>query len=169
MFGNAAAATTELIGRVVYVDDGDTLVLRTSRAQEITVRLSSIDAPEVSHSAQESGRLGQPYGSDSKSFLRGLALHREVAATCFEQDRYGRQDCEVFVEGSSLNRAMVVSGMAWANVAAHGRYLRDPALVQYQRDAQQHRVGLWAGANAMSPWEWRSRCWNEDVCPGGVQ
>jgi endonuclease YncB( thermonuclease family) len=163
--GQADAAAWTLVGRVVNVDDGDTVIMRTEGGQEANVRLSSIDAPEVSHANREPGRYGQPYGQTSKRYLRSLVDRRDVQATCFEQDRYGRLDCELFVDGQSVNRAMVAAGMAWANLAARGRYMRDAAVPRLQRNAQEQRAGLWADPEPIPPWEWRAACWQRAVCP----
>ena len=165
VLGQAEAAPWTLVGRVVYVDDGDTVILRTEAGQEANIRLSSIDAPEVSHVNRESGRYGQPFGQTAKRYLKSVVDRREVAATCFEQDRYGRLDCELFIDGQSVNRAMVAAGMAWANLAARGRYMRDPAVPELQRTAQEQRAGLWAEPGPVAPWEWRTACWQRAVCP----
>ncbi len=162
--GHATAVPIAIDGRVVYVDDGDTVILRAADGGEVNVRLSSIDAPEVSHVKREPGRYGQPFGQASKHFLARLVAHREVHATCFEQDRYGRQDCELFVDGKSVNRELVATGMAWANMAARGRYLRDPAIPKLELDARQARAGLWSDADPIAPWVWRVDCWQHADC-----
>lgn len=165
MLGHASAEPATLTGRAVYVDDGDTLILRTEGGQEVNIRLASIDAPEVSHVNRQPGKYGQPFGQAAKRFLSTIVSRREIAATCFEQDRYGRQDCDLFVDGKSVNRAMVAAGMAWANMAARGRYLRDPGMLALQRQAQEQRAGLWAEARPVEPWAWRTACWQRAVCP----
>lgn len=164
-FGNVSAAPTSITGRVVYVDDGDTLIVKTATGHEVEIRLASIDAPEVSHANKEAGRVGQPFGQASKHFLATIVGRREVIATCFEEDRYGREDCDLLVDGQSVNREMVAAGMAWANLAAHGRYLRDAEMLSLQRKAQQQRAGLWVDSMPIAPWEWRTACWKRSNCP----
>lgn len=159
-----AAAGAMLQGKVVYVDDGDTVILLTHEMQQTKIRLASIDAPESSHTNKQRGRVGQPYANNAQHFLADLVKGQEVSAKCFEQDRYGRSVCEIFKDGRSVNAQLVSSGWAWANQASKGRYLRDKSLVDLERQARAARVGLWAGANPVAPWEWRKTCWEGGDC-----
>jgi micrococcal nuclease len=163
--GGAHAASTDTPGQVVYVDDGDTLVVMRGNHARFNVRLASIDAPETGHTSHERGRLGQPFGDNARRYLDALVKGRMVIARCYEADRYSRQVCDILVNGESANRAMVAAGLAWANTAAHGRYLRDTAMLTLQADAQRRRMGLWSDANPVAPWEWRTSCWKSDECP----
>lgn len=139
------------------------ILLSDGRTQQKT-RLSSVDAPEVGHTRQGQVELGQPYGQTARRFLNDRLTGRDVTARCFESDQYGRSVCEVFVAGSSTNRALVDAGLAWANLANNARYLRDSSMLQRQRDAKAHRRGLWADATPVAPWEWRVQCWRKHVC-----
>jgi len=153
-----------MTGKVVYVDDGDTLVLLVDGREQRKVRLASIDAPETSHTGQEKGRIGQPYSANSGRYLATLVKGKQVEARCFEADRYGRYVCDIFLDGRSVNREMVTQGWAWANVSARGRYLRDKSLVGLQESARAGRTGLWAGLNPVEPWVWRKQCWQMGEC-----
>ena len=66
--------------RVVGVKDGDTVVLLTAAKEEITVRLSEIDAPERK----------QAFGTVSRTFLSNLIFGKEVKLVKMGTDRYGR-------------------------------------------------------------------------------
>lgn len=160
----ASATPFEQAGKVVYVDDGDTVVLLVEGNKQKRVRLSSIDAPESSHTNKEKGRIGQPYSEPATKFLASLVKGRPVNARCIELDRYGRSICELFVDGVSVNRQMVEHGWAWANVAAGGRYLRDKNLPALEAKARAARLGLWGGQHPVEPWEWRNSCWKEGRC-----
>lgn len=161
---NALAAKENITGKVVYVDDGDTVVLLASNNEQMKIRLSSIDAPESSHTNKERGRISQPYSQNSGDLLKTLVKGKSVLARCFEKDKYGRFVCELFVDGKSVNDEMVKQGYAWANVAARGRYLRNKDLVRYEAEARSKKLGLWAGRNPVAPWEWRDRCWKQSIC-----
>lgn len=161
-----AAPPAALQGRIVYVDDGDTVVLLTAANDQVKVRLASIDAPESSHTKKERGRIGQPFSANAKRHLEQLVKGRSVNAQCHDIDRYGRSVCTLAVgRGMDVNREMVRAGWAWAYTASGGRYMRDPDLPQLQAQAQAARRGLWAGSNPVPPWEWRRQCWQAGSCP----
>lgn len=62
-----AASAAELVGRVVKIQDGDTLTVQVARKQ-IKVRLTDIDAPERK----------QPFGERSRQSLAELCARREA-------------------------------------------------------------------------------------------
>jgi len=152
------------VGKVVYIDDGDTVVLLVDGQTQMKVRLASIDAPESSHTTKERGRIGQPYSDNSAKYLAQLVKGRTVEAHCFEEDRYSRNVCELFTDGRSVNQEMVRQGWAWANVSARGRYLRDRGLLDLEARARASHTGLWAGLRPVPPWEWRDVCWKQGRC-----
>lgn len=163
-----AGAGYELTGRVIYVDDGDTLVLLTPQRLQEPVRLASIDAPETAHTQHDGRRLGQPYAARSKEFLEELAKGQQAQAKCFERDIHGRSVCDVFVNERSLSEAMVANGWAWVNVASRGRFMRDNSLPSLEASARASAKGLWAGASPVPPWQWRAQCWRKGICPGAA-
>ncbi|ABM96921.1 thermonuclease family protein [Methylibium petroleiphilum] len=160
-----AAQASAMQGKVVYVDDGDTVVLLTAANEQVKIRLASIDAPESSHTNKERGRIGQPFSDNAKRYLEQLVKGQTVDAQCHDVDRYSRHVCTLTVGRVEVNREMVRAGWAWANTASGGRYLRDAGLPQLQAQAQGARQGLWAGSNPVPPWEWRRQCWESGNCP----
>jgi endonuclease YncB( thermonuclease family) len=132
-------------GKVVGVQDGDTLTVLDESNTQHTIRLASIDAPE----------LGQPYGDGAKQALSRLVFGKMVEVEPETTDRYGRTVAVVTAEGTNVNRRLVREGAAWAYL----KYLRDPALIDIQSDARASRRGLWAlqPDQIMPPWEWRHR------------
>lgn len=162
--GNAPAGSLQG-GKVVYVDDGDTVIVLNANNEQVKVRLASIDAPESSHTKKEKGRIGQPYSENSKNFLEALVKGKSVTTICPNSDRYGRQVCTITVDGINVNAAMVRAGWAWAFTGSEGRYLLDKSLVQVQAEAQSKRLGIWAGVRPIPPWEWRKSCWEQNNCP----
>lgn len=160
-----AAQPSAMQGKVVYVDDGDTVVLLTAANEQVKIRLASIDAPESSHTNKERGRVGQPFSENSKRYLEQFVKGRAIDAQCHDVDRYSRHVCTLIAQGVDANKEMVRAGWAWANTASGGRYLRDPELPQLQALAQAARRGLWAGAAPVPPWDWRRQCWESGNCP----
>jgi endonuclease YncB( thermonuclease family) len=155
--------TYELVGKVVRVADGDTLTLR--QATNESIRLASIDSPEKSSG---SDRPGQPYAQVARQFLADQVAGQNVKLVCYETDRYGRHICDVpLKDGGSLttvNQALVLAGMAWANQQAGGKYLRDKSLLLLQAQAKAAKRGVWAEPNPTPPWVWRVECWRNGKC-----
>lgn len=159
------AAPWTLTGKVVHVDDGDTLVLLLADRTRVTVRLSDLDAPERSHFRS---RPGQPFGEASKQSLLALAKGQEAQATCYELDRWERAVCTIHVHGQDVNAEQLRRGMAWVNGASR-RYVRNPQSYSIAAQAQAAKLGLWAGQGEqkpVAPWEWRKRCWAGKSCDG---
>lgn len=138
-----SAARESFTGRVVSVRDGDTLdVMRGGRTER--VRLVGIDCPE----------WGQPFGRRAKREASTLAGGAEVRVDGRGRDRLGRLLAEVILpDGRSLNREMVRAGLAWW----YRRYSKDGELQALEAEARRNRRGLWAGAAAVPPWEYRQR------------
>lgn len=157
----ATEPLTRLQGRVIHVEDGDSVVLLLRDYSKIKVRLSDIDAPE---SARGKSRPGQPFSRNSKESLSQLVLGEAVSADCYETDRYRRQVCRIFFNGADVNAEQVRRGWAWAN-RAQKRYVRDPKFFGLEDDARARRRGLWAATQQpVAPWEWRKACWKKGEC-----
>lgn len=105
-------------GKVVGVQDGDTLTLLDQTNTQHTIRLALIDAPE----------LEQPYGDRAKQALSRLVFGKTVEVEPETTDRYGRTVAVVLKEGANLNRKLVQEGSAWA----YFKYLSDPTLMELQ-------------------------------------
>jgi endonuclease YncB( thermonuclease family) len=161
----AFALPVELTGHVIYVDDGDTVILQLTSGLRVNVRLSDIDAPETSHGPD---RPGQLFGQESKSSLWKMAYDRAASAHCFEQDKYGRQVCHLVVNGVNLNNEQVRAGMAWAN-ASNPRFVRDQTVFSLQAQAKTERRGIWSQQTPTPPWVWRTECWKFKHCQGPSQ
>lgn len=136
-----------LLGRVVAVADGDTITVVTRDNARHTIRLAGIDAPERS----------QPFGTESRDHLIGLALDKDAVVEFHKEDRYGRLVGKVLITGNDVNLAQVRAGMAWH----YKDYQSEQTLVDRTRYAAEELVaraagrGLWTQQSAMPPWEWR--------------
>ncbi|WP_371436156.1 thermonuclease family protein [Polaromonas sp.] len=164
-FGSAQAqAEAALPVTVIRVLDGDTVEVAGHSG---TIRLASLDAPEAAHGF---GKPGQPFSMAATEYLRAQLINVPgVTMICVDRDtKYGRDVCELFRNGRSINRQLVAVGLAWANTSARGRYLRDKQLIGIQEQARVAKKGLWAQdsarAPATPPWEWRDQCWRQGVC-----
>lgn len=151
-----------LYGQVVYVDDGDTIIINAEHAGKTIIRLADIDAPEIEHSKQ---RLpGQPYGEESKAHLHAMANGQRISANCYGYDQNQRTLCDVYLNGENLGHKQVEAGLAWAYMNGGGRYLRDKTLLLAEKMAAFRRVGLWSLSAQIQPWVWRKNCWKYTRC-----
>ena len=86
----------------IRIVDGDT-IKGIVDGKEIIVRLVEIDAPE----------MDQPFGVESKKFLKNLIEDKKVTLISEGKDRYDRTLGELFVNKNNINETMVKSGFAW--------------------------------------------------------
>ncbi|WP_436308568.1 thermonuclease family protein [Variovorax sp. LjRoot130] len=72
---------------------------------------------------------------------------------CHYQFVYGRTVADVKCRGEDVGRHQVAGGRAWV----YKRYATrdDGALFKMQYGARWQRLGLWADAEPVAPWEWR--------------
>lgn len=77
-------------GRVVYVQDGDTLTLLDPDKRQHRIRIAGIGTPEKA----------QPFGNRSRQNLASMVHGQEAIADCLKTDRYGRKVCKVWVQPS---------------------------------------------------------------------
>jgi endonuclease YncB( thermonuclease family) len=145
--GAAGAETETLAGRVLWIDDGDSLELRDDLGRRFRVRLRGIDAPE----------RAQPYANVSRRNLSRLARGRPVTVSYDGVDKYGRLLAWVYVdEGVSVNLLQVQAGLAW-HYAFPGRpwTADDDLLARAEHEARVARRGLWARPRPLPPWQYR--------------
>jgi len=152
-----------LEGRVVSVEDGDTVtVLDASRVQH-RIRLAGIDAPE----------RGQPGAVRSKTSLAAVVFEQPVRVEWSKRDTYGRVVGTVWVAppdaecrgrpectaSFDAGLAQLEQGRAWW----FRRYAAEQPPAQRARYeaaetlAREKRLGLWRDGSAVPPWEWRQR------------
>ena len=137
---------------ITRVIDGDTVVILTKRgffrkAQKERIRLYGIDAPE---SAQKGGT------QSTKHLSRIIGSGKNVWMQSSGIDQYGRTIGLIYNHHGnpdySYNYQMVEAGHAHA-------YLVSPAdrtrYFHAQKEAKDHRRGLWKQTNPTPPWEWR--------------
>ena len=130
-------------GVVTSVHDGDTI-----NVDGESVRLASIDAPE----------LDQAYGPSSRAHLVAMVLGQVATVTYAQRDLYDRVVGTVFKSDcSQVNLNQVTSGAAWYYEA----YQCEIDIRQRQTYAAAHaaarsaKKGLWA-TTAVAPWVYRN-------------
>lgn len=137
------ASTHEIIGKVIRISDGDTIMILNSQNEQVRVRLAEIDTPES----------GQPYGKRAKQALSSLAFNKQATVVRQDVDRYGRVVGRVYVGKIDVNAELVSIGAAWV----YRKYMRDRSLLKLEQEARNQGRGLWGGSETrqIAPWEWR--------------
>lgn len=150
---------TTLLCLVISVSDGDTLRAQCEDGPRTTiVRLAGIDAPEYR----------QPYGRQAGKVLRRLTLGKTAELRCHKVDDYRRGICSVWVSPESApqgartldaGHALLSLGMAWWYQAyAHEQTPEERGQYAFaEQEARLHKLGLWAAARPMPPWQWRAQ------------
>jgi endonuclease YncB( thermonuclease family) len=135
---------------VVAISDGDTLKARCGEPgayEQLTIRLAEIDAPEKA----------QPYGQRSRQALATLCFQAWATIKPQARDRYGRTVGRVECAGNDASSEQVRAGLAWF----FPRYGKDASVRGLEVLARDSRLGLWADASPVPPWEWRRAMSNQ--------
>jgi micrococcal nuclease len=131
---------------VVYVTDGDTVILRIGNGKEST-RLIGIDTPETKKPNTPVECFGKRSSAAMASLLPiGTDVHIERDVE--ERDRYGRLLAYVFrsADGLFVNQEMVRTGMAVPlSIAPNVTYA--DRFAEAGVAARVHNVGLWSACD----------------------
>ena len=139
--------STTFNGRVVSIEDGDTIIVLDEENGTYKIRLQGIDAPEG----------GQAFGNRSRQNLSDEVFGKQVTIEWSKRDRYGRIVGKILLDGNDVCLEQVRAGMAWhykyyqAEQSAEDRKVYADA----EDEARATRQGLWVDANPMPPWEFR--------------
>ena len=139
----AFAHAQEVGGRVVAVQDGDTVTILDADRVQHRVRIAGIDAPEKS----------QAFGEAAKQSLARLVHGQRVDAHCPKRDRYGREVCSVYLGARDVGLEQVRAGYAWW----YREYAREQtagdrsAYEAAEIEARQARRGLWTDPAPQPP------------------
>lgn len=154
----ACAISTAWAGDIctVYaVTDGDTIKVRCGEGEQVTIRLSGIDAPEKK----------QAFGQRSKEGLNTLCYQTQATITPKTKDRYGRTVADVACRGIDAGAEQVRTGMAWVYVKYAKGY---ETLYPLQAAAKATSQGLWADPAPEPPWDWRHRGSKTNQAPSEI-
>ncbi|MEO7263571.1 MAG: thermonuclease family protein [Ferruginibacter sp.] len=133
-----------LTGVVVKIIDGDTFDVLLNDGVVKRIRIEGIDAPERK----------MPYYKVSKDYLAKICLGQRLKIVQTNTDRNGRLIAKTILpDGREAGFLMVEAGMAWH----FKRYSKDMKLAEAEKIAKQKKIGLWADAMPVAPWEWRKK------------
>jgi endonuclease YncB( thermonuclease family) len=141
LVASAAHAQTALLGRVVGVTPGNSLLVQLEDGARVQAVLAYLAIP----------RDDQPYASRAHAVLRAQLLDQPVNVRPVGVQGTGYVRALLYVRGQNFNEDFLRRGHAWANP------LDSPPGTWYglQAAAQADGVGLWAAAEApVHPVEW---------------
>lgn len=130
------------VRRVLYVVDGDTIIVNHSNGKEEKIRLIGIDAPELRDSD-----TGQPqqHARNAKNYLSELVSGKTVRLQYDKEhyDKYGRTLAYIYLtNGLFVNGEMVRKGYAQTlNIAPNGMHAWH--LADLQKEAKKAKRGIW--------------------------
>ena len=122
---------------VRYVVDGDTVVLQDGRA----LRYLGIDTPEMDAAGDDERELAQEARRFNSELVLGKTVRLEFDAV--RKDKYGRTLAYVWIDGKSVNAALVSAGLARAAFYGDNRRCYDE-YAQLEEDARSKQLGIWA-------------------------
>lgn len=134
-----------LICTVLALSDGDSGRCTTPDGERHRIRLSGIDAPEVSPFTRcrqqpdiwACSPETRPFGPIATERARQLVGANETPCAVVNRDRYQRIVVKCTVEGDDLGRILVSEGLAIADPTYGAEYQQDEA------EARRRRVGVW--------------------------
>jgi endonuclease YncB( thermonuclease family) len=139
--------TANFAGRVVAVEDGDTIVVLDDANGTYKIRLQGIDAPEG----------GQAFADKSGQSLSEMVSGKQVEIEWSKRDRYRRLVGKVRSDGNDVCLQQIKAGMAW-----HYKYYQDEQsaidrelYATAENEARSARLGLWSDENPIPPWQFR--------------
>ena len=136
-------------GRVSRIIDGDSFVLALDDGEELSVRLSTVQAPRTAQRAAQAW----PYAYESKAGLSALIKGRRVQLYYGGEtrDRFGRAIAQVFtVDGQGQSDLWVQGEMLRLGLARvyswKGELADMAALYAFETEARERVRGIWADA-----------------------
>jgi endonuclease YncB( thermonuclease family) len=138
-----------LVGKVVGVNDGDTITVLDVNKTEHKVRLMGIDAPEKS----------QAFGNEAKKTLSNYIYKKEVTVEYKKLDKYKRIVGKVTLDGKDICLQMIRDGMAWH----YTEYEKEQSIAdrdlyrEAEAAARAVKGGLWIEMRPVSPWIFRQK------------
>ena len=130
LFPACLASAETLTGKVLAVTDGDTVTVLSPQNEQNKIRLADINAP----------KKAQAFDRRSKEKMSDLVFGK------------------VSIADKDAGLALVLAGLAWH----YKKYEKEQSPTDRERyaaaevRARTTRVGLWAAADSVPPWEWRA-------------
>ena len=130
-----------LAGKVISINDGDTLSVLTKDNTQYKIRLNHIDAPESK----------QAFGNKSKENLKSYIYQKNVVVEYKDKDKYQRVLGTIYYQNKDINLQQVKDGYAWV----YKKYSKKLSYHKAEDEARDKNKGLWSDKNPIEPWEFR--------------
>lgn len=158
-----------LKGRVVSINDGDTIKIKTASKTE-RVRLVGTDTPEH---AQNGGEAQSPWDElAEKNLKKLLPPGADVEVQVVERDIHRRILGVVTHNGQNINLQMVRDGFSYPFIFCRGdgaceinkiNSTYQPQLLEACKEAREERRGFFKERHELElPWEFRERAWGHN-------
>ena len=127
-----------LLGKIIHVQDGDTITVLDDTNTQHKIRLSGIDAPEKR----------QAFGNVSKQSRADRVAGQSLAVEWVKVDKYRRKIGKVLLAGVDANLVQIKRGLAWH----YKQYQREQSPTDQQSyaaaeiEARSAQMGLWRAA-----------------------
>jgi len=136
--GLSLSLTSFAFHRVVFVYDGDTVLLKNGAK----VRYLGINTPEIDYGGGKSEFMAHSAKNFNQNLVKSALVRLEYDLE--KEDRYKRLLAYVFLEnGDMVNALLVRKGLAYVISIRPNLKYRD-LLLEYQRKAIKERVGIWS-------------------------
>jgi len=132
------------------VTDGDSFkqISESNDQQNLSYELAYLDAPERE----------QPFGREAKEYLKEVLLDPRLKIVTLPDDNSTKQQVELFINGQSVNLAMVSEGFAWASLQIPDKTIGHK-YIDAQKRAVENLQGIWSLGHGLmiAPWQWRQQ------------
>lgn len=169
----AQAAVETMDATVVSFPEGESIVVRDAKSMKHEVKLSGIELIEQ----------GQPHFRESRRFLSSLLFSKSVRVEWTRRDSRGWLLGKVSLsppesrchdascpKTMDVGLTLLTGGLAWHKKDDPDQSQEDRArYVAAEEQARAKRVGLWADAKPVPPWEWRERTIVRELRRSGPQ
>lgn len=120
--------------KVIQVMDGDSVIL----AGNFQLRLGGVEAPEKDNC----------YAEESKGFLEGMVLNKEVDVETFTEDAYNRPVGYLYLQGELVNKKLLERG--YARYGSKGGGPKKKELLKVAHEAEKENRGLYGECTSMT-------------------
>ena len=139
--------------KVTRVIDGDPFVASGHDAI-VKVRLDCVDAPELMRGERSPG---QPFSQTAKDHLEKLVLDKSVNLKAYGLGGFNRPLCEVFIDNSNVNLAMINSGLAEVYRGKKQKGFNLGPYLKAEAKAKASKMGVWSVSDYESPRAYRKK------------